>query len=280
MAKKEQYTILLVPYVTTVIAGYVDTDMKTPKILLKENFCTSFMRNAYPIYYHNSYRDVFKIIESIGETIAEVSEVPYLSSDGDALTLVNKINILSALGTDNVLASIVTYHINENNLYHSGKEEVKAGKENVSADFVRNMKKVGLDYERYRMMMQVPLFFKESTFNIYNIEGDDSRYITKKMTEKFLQKKVLNIHNRKAYNLSTDKSYDITTSKTYDLFSHIAHIIFREVHKLFFSNKIYLARTKLDEEIFVRYSSFNFVKPLAIKIWNKISGHRIRLVRL
>lgn len=279
-------TILLAPYITIIVGGYIHENMeipknvKIPKILLNKDFCTSFIRNIYPIYYCNSYRDVFEMIESIGKTIAEVSEVPYLSSDNNALTASSKINILSILGTNNILASIVTYHIDYLHLYNCSKEAMKVGKKDINADFVKNIRRIASG--EYTITMQVPLFFKKGTFNIYNIEGDDSTYITKKMVENLLQKKVLNIHNRKTYNFSINESYDITINRTYDLFSHIAHIIFREAHNLFSRNKIYLARTKFDKDIYIRYSSFNFMRPLAIKIKHNVSRNRNRigLVRL
>jgi len=250
---KRLYTILLVPYITIVIEEYKELYPEEDKILPKENFSELFLKNIYLMYYRNSYKNVFRIIKSLDEIVeTDINEVPQVLIDKSAFTAVDKVNILSILGTNNISAFEVIYNIDmkgiTNNLYHNYCEGImKTDKKNIDADFIKSIEKIKEDaFSNHGMVMQVPMFLKGDAFNI-------RRYAT------------------------------------YDLFSHIAHIVLREAYKSFLVGKIYLARSKPNsreillnnlKKVYTRYSSFNFVRPLPIKIKHEVSKNRVGLAKL
>lgn len=260
---KESQIILVVPYITIVTKEYEDT----AKILSKKNLGRLFIENIYPAYYRSSYKDISKIIISIDETVAEFDEVPYVSADKSALTTVNKINIISMLGTNNVSALIVTYRMNmeeiADNLCHYDKKATKK----ISADFIESIKEMEAISSRYRIAMQIPLFFKEEDEAIIlDIPGSHYGYIT--------ERAMLNVHDNR---ITYDKHI---VCEAYNLFSRIAHIVLREAYKSFLTNRIYFTRTKLNKDIYTRDSSFDFVRPLAIEIKQGVLTCKVGLAKI
>ena len=218
------YNILVVPHVVTTTNRHTGSNTK--------DFDKLILQNAYPAYYRNSDKDVCKITLSLADMMIDADnntdDVPsysYYYKSTTAITMAEKISIMSILGTANIAVSLLRYSINIGSLYRLGKEAMLKHDRNIDISFIKRDA-----IRKGYIVVDIPIFI--------------AKYDKYKTTWEVLRQ----IHDINRYTIA-----------------HIVMKEIYKIYNSFSENELYFVNTEIDKRFGIRYSIFMFAYPIAIK---------------
>jgi len=244
---RKSYTILAIPYIIITEHKYLGADIK--------DFDKMFLRDAYPAYYRNSYKDINEILLSSGKVTDTGVSLSYTTtysiySNPDIITTTDKVNIASILGTTNIAVSLLKHNIDPYRLYKLGKEAIKNCRRDINVNFLKLLKDSSTLGKYRRIIMEITIFIGEPTEK----DKHNTRYILENL-----------------YSMKEDTRI------------HIIHIIMKEIYRISNSpsrNKMHLVDTRVDNTFYVRNSLFKFEYPIAIKMKFGKLNDEVELIRI